>query len=653
MRHRMLFVVGWLLLCLTVPTLAQLSEDETTFTFNNGLVLTIPDGWKPADQDNDQKDFIALDDGRTGLTLRLYYPQTLKDANIDTPAGVLEGYYSSVFKMEIDTRDAEDTTVEGYDGVRYFGTVTSDKDEYEQATYAFLLPDGSALLGAIYPMKGTGLRSTSEQDALPLIEDVLKGAGELPSGGDKPDIVIPTPDIGSSGDNSGQNTDSQPESDGSSVDFGYMTTLTVPEGWTLEESGGAFARITDDTTKIEFSFYTPHRAGLKGRSPEDLLLDYFKTVNNAEDNKVDSNDVESTTLGGLEAARYETKYRPDAETEYELTVVSVILPNQAGIVAAIYPAKSDRLESQFRALSVVEDFVAAQPAAVDTIDLGYNVQFDLPRGWAIYELQDNYVSLTNGSVLMRLKTYYPATVDSSRLTTADDVLSYYMENAYPDVAFRSRDAETIEVDRLEGAFFRYDAESDDGTYPRVVAAVLLDDEKRAIVTDFNAIQGSRIVGEDEVFKLFGDIVGAIEDMPKKFEFVDGSVLTLPKGWHYYTSKGTYLVNMDDNVTGIIFDMYTPDEISGNASTPEELLTWYKGEDIPGSKLDNTTLADIDGVRYENSYQDDAGNTYDRVQFAFMLPNDYGLVVTVYSAFTDPFNEKDALPVIESFLEEKR
>jgi hypothetical protein len=172
MRNRMLFVLGCLLLCLTIPALAQLSDDGTTFTFENGLEAEIPEGWTVADQDNDERDFVAADDGRTGVSLLLYYPQTLEDANADDAAETIAAHYTSVLNSEIDEGDVEDVTLEGIDGGRILTTVATDSDEYEQVAYAFVLPDGYALLALIYPMKGSGLRSTSEDDALPLIETV-------------------------------------------------------------------------------------------------------------------------------------------------------------------------------------------------------------------------------------------------------------------------------------------------------------------------------------------------------------------------------------------------------------------------------------------------------------------------------------------------
>jgi hypothetical protein len=650
MRHRMLFVVGWLLLCLTVPTLAQLSEDGQTFTFQNELTLTVPDGWTVADQDNTERDFVALDDGRTGVSLHLYYPETLADVKAETAVDVLVSHYSNLLNQEIDERDIEDTSLEGIDGARYSGTVQTDSDEYEQVAYAFVLPDGYALVGSIYPMRGSGLRSTSEEDAVPLIEDVLQQVDS--SGG--PDITIPDdktdadPDSGNGDDN---NT-STPE-DATSHNFGYMTVLDIPEGWTLEEGTDVRAILSDGTTKIEIAFYTPHRAGFKGRDARDLLLDYFKTVNNAEENPVDPDDLEDTTVAELDAVRYETIYSPEEGVEYELVAYSLLLPNEAGIVVSIYPANGKRLESEVQTLSVIEEFVAAQPAALETIDLGYAVMFDVPRGWAVYDKQDDRVEIDNGTMTMRIYNYYPSTVDEERFGSAEDVLAYHMDNWYPDVAFRPRDAEEVEVGRLDGAKFSYDAEENDREFPRTLVAVLLDDEQRAVVADIFPLQGDRMVGEEESLLVFDDLVSQVDDMPSEFEFVDRSAFEFPRDWHYYSSTADYFLNMDDNVTGMLLDMYTPEEIDGNAQTPEELLEWYRDENIPGSQLEDVEVGGIEGVRFETTATNSEGTEYPRIQYAFMLPNDHGLIVAIYPLYGEEFNERDAVPLLESFLEQDR
>lgn len=666
MRHRMLFVVGWLLLCLTVPTLAQLDEDGQTFTFENELTLSVPEGWTVADQDDEERDFVALDDGRTGVSLLMYYPETLADADAETAADVLIAHYSAVLNQDIDDGDIEEVTLEGFDGARFEGTVTTDTDEYEQLAYAFVLPDGYALVGLIYPMRGSGLRSTSEDDALPLIENVLQGvdaSAEDPDADDPdaddpdaddpdeddPDIDITIPDIGPN-NNSGE--DDAPES-ASNHNFGYMTVIDIPEGWTLEEGDDLGAVISDGTTKIEIAFYTPHRAGLKGRDAEELLLEYFSAANNADANPVDEDNLEETTIAEMDAIRYETIYSPEEDVEYELVAYSFLLPNEAGIVASIYPANGKRLESEVQAVSVLEEFVAAQPAALEAIDLGYAVIFEVPRGWAVYDKQDDRVEIDNGTTSIRIYNYYPVTVEDERFGEAADVLEYHMDNWYPDVAFRPRDAEEVEVGRLDGVSFTYEAEENDREFPRTLVAVLLDDEQRAVVGDIFPLQGDRMVGEEEAFAIFEDSVAQIEDMPEEFEFVDGSVFEFPRDWHYYSSTADYFLNMDDNVTGMLLDMYTPEEIDGNASDPTELLEWYRGENVPGSQLDDVEIAGIEGVRFETTATNSEGTEYTRIQYAFMLPNDHGLIVAVYPLYGDDFNEDDAVPLLEAFLEEDR
>jgi len=646
MRHRILFVVGWLLLCLTVPTLAQLSEDGETFTFENALTLSIPDGWTVADQDNEEKDFVALDDSRTGVSLLLYYPATLAESNAETPADVITAHYNSILNLEIDEGDIEDVTLEGFDGARYSGNVATDTDEYEQVAYAFMLPDGYGLLGLIYPMRGSGLRSTSEDDAVPIIESVMQQVDS--SGTDiTPDVTLP--DIGS-GNGDDNNTSTE---DLTSHNFGYMTVLDIHEGWTLEEGTDSLAILDDGTTKIEIAYYTPHRAGLKGRDAEDLMLEYFKTVNNAEANPLDPDDLDSTTIAELDAVRYETIYSPDADVEYELVAYSLLLPNESGIVASIYPSNGKRLESEVQSLSVIEEFVAAQPVALETIDLGYAVMFDVPRGWAVYDKQDDRVEIDNGATTLRIYSYYPSTVEEERFGSAEDVLAYHMDNWYPDVSFRARDAEGVDVGRVEGARFNYEADEDGRVFPRTLVAVLLDDEQRAVVADIFPLQADRMVGEEETLLVFEDAVAEVDDMPEDFEFVDGSTFEFPRGWNYYSSTADYFLNMDDNVTGMLLDMYTPEEIDGNAETPEELLEWYRDESIPGSQAEDVEVGGLEGIRFEATSVNSEGTTYPRIQYAFMLPNDHGLIVAIYPLYGEEFNERDALPLLESFLEANR
>jgi hypothetical protein len=649
MRHRMLFVVGWLLLCLTIPTLAQLDEDGQTFTFENDLTLSVPDGWTVADQDNEERDFVALDDGRTGVSLLMYYPETLADANAETAADVIIAHYSSVLNTDVDEDDIEDVTLEGFDGARYSGTVETDTDEYEQLAYAFVLPDGYALLGLVYPMRGSGLRSTSEDDAVPLIENVLQGVDESadPEDPDDPPVItIP-------GSGNGDDNNTSEGEDASSHNFGYMTVLDIPEGWELDEGSDVRAILNDGTTKIEIAFYTPHRAGLKGRDAEDLMLDYFATVNNAEENPVDPDDLEETTVAELDAIRYETIYSPEEGVEYELVAYSLLLPNEAGIVVSIYPANGKRLESEVQSLSVIEEFVASQPAALEAIDLGYAVIFEVPRGWAVYDKQDDRVEIDNGTTSMRIYGYYPSTVADEGFEAAGDVLEYHMDNWYPDVAFRPRDAEDVEVGRLDGALFNYEVEDEDRTVPHTVVSVLLDDEKRAVVADIFPLQGDRLVGEEEVLAVFEDSVDQVDDMPDEFEFVDGSVFEFPKGWYFYSSTSNYFINMDDNVTGMLLDMYTPEEIDGNAETAEELLEWYRDENISGSQIDEVEVGGVEGIRFETTATNSEGTEYPRIQYAFMLPNDHGLIVAIYPLYGTDFNEDDALPLLESFLEQDR
>jgi hypothetical protein len=261
--------------------------------------------------------------------------------------------------------------------------------------------------------------------------------------------------------------------------------------------------------------------------------------------------------------------------------------------------------------------------------------------------------MDNGATSLRIKSYYPSTVEAQNLGSAEDVLAYYMDERYPDVSFRTRDAEQIDVGKLDGTVYRYEVETDDSTYPRTIVAVLLDDETRALVADIIPVQGERLVGEDETISLFEDITGSIEDLPDEFEFTDGSVFEFPRGWYYYSSTEDYYVNMDDNVTGLLLDMYSPDEMEGNATTAEELLEWYRGENISGSKLEDTEVGGVEGVRFETTATNDTGDEYDRIQYAFILPNDYGLIVSIYPLYGNEYNERDALPLVESFLEQDR
>jgi len=655
MRNRVLFMIGLLLLSLTVPTWAQLNDEGTLFTFQNGLALTIPDGWKVAQTDNAEKDAVSLDDGRTGLRVLLYYPDTLVQANITTPADVIADQYNTIYKIDITNSDVEDVTVGTVNGGRYASTVTTDKDEFDQVAYAFMLPDGYALLGLIYPMKGSGLRSTSEEDAKAILESVLAGAATLPSDGSvKPGDIDLTPIGPNNGDSdtTSDNAATPTPADVTEHEFGYMTTLTLPEGWSFEDSS-ADSLISDGKTKIEFAFYTPHRAGLKGRSPEDLLIEYFKTVNNAKNNPVDLDKVQPTTIAGVDAVSYKTTYSPDSDTQYDLTAVSVILPNEAGIVAAIYPANGDQLESEFKALSVIEDFVSVQPAVLETIDLGYAVTFNVPRGWAVFSKKTDASDLDNGATSLSLQSYYPSSVESNNLKSAADVLGYYMQNIYPDVPFDVRDAESIKLGRLKAARFSYDAKTQDSTYPRVVVAVLLDDGQRGLVADIIPVQGARLVGEEETLKIFQDMVAQIDNMPTTFEFVDGSVFDFPTVWNYYSSTDNYFVNMDNNLIDLSLDMYTPKELDGKAATPRELIEFYWGEAIADTDIKQTESGGVTGVRFETTRQDNAGVDYQAYYYAFMLSNGYGLIVSTHAYVAGDFNERDVMRVIDPFVGENR
>lgn len=638
MRHRLVSLMVILLAAL-IPVSAQLNDEGNTFTLQNGLIVTAPDGWTIANSDGDERDSVALDDGRTGLNVLLYFPETLADSGISTAEDALALHYDTTYTLDLETRDIEEVTLEGVAGIRYASTVEADTDEYEQIAYAFLLPDEYVLLALIYPMRGSGLRITSEAEASVILEAALEGV----------DSATPPPDATPDPDETGADV-----SDLTEYTFGYLTTLTLPEGWQFEEINRFRVVMTDGDTRIEIAFYTPHRAGLKGRSAEDLLRDYFATINNAENNPVDESAIEDDTLAEQDAVRYETRYSPTADEEYEMVVYAALLPNGAGIVAAFYPVDGSRLAGERAARSVVEDFVTAQPALIEELDLGYAITFETPAGWAIDAEESDSVDLDNGTTALFVQALYPSTVADRDLSDAMDVLDWYMEIYYPDVEFSRRDAEMVELGRLEAARVTFEFADENGdVYPHVIVALLLEDGERALVGDILPVQPGRLVGEAETVRVLEEIAARIGDIPDEFEFVDGTVFEFPRDWNYYSSTQNYFVNMDDNVTGMLLDMYTPEELEGNARDPEDLMEWYQRESLPGSQLDEVTIGGVDGVRYITTGTTSDGEDYDRIFYAFILDNDYGLIVGVYPLYGQRYDEDDALPLIEDFLEQRR
>jgi GMP synthase-like glutamine amidotransferase len=131
-----------------------------------------------------------------------------------------------------------------------------------------------------------------------------------------------------------------------------------------------------------------------------------------------------------------------------------------------------------------------------------------------------------------------------------------------------------------------------------------------------------------------------------FVFHDGTEFEIPEDWEVINTTDDWNINISDGTTIIYFVQYFPEELEAlDISEAADLMgpqleVDFPDHDFDDDEIEEVEIADLEGVRYEFTYENQDDVEQQVVMYIVIDDNDYGWVIGILPVEDEELDDED-------------